>query len=174
MTEYIDEHLKLAENLIEDDYLAQYKGKLIFRKNIGLALLGIYALLLALLIMANIPTFITSKTIEDLISVNTVGVLSVVLSFLFLFYGVKVRSGSSFYELPIIRQSLGRRLAPQSTQHYFFCLAGKDESIVNDTISSYVRLKLMKSDSVTKGDIRSLEDSIVSKRVRQAKELRRE
>jgi hypothetical protein len=174
MTEYIDEHIRLAGNLTEDDYLAQYKGKLVFRKNIGLALFGIYAFLFALPIMVNIPTFITSKIIEDLLSVNTVGVLSVVISFLFLFYGIKVRSGSSFYELPIICQSLGRRLAPQSTLHYFFGLAGKDESIVNDTISSYVRLNLMKSDSVTKGDIRSLEDSIVSERVRQAKELTRE
>ena len=169
MTEYIDEHLNAADSLLEDDYLAQYKSKLRLRKNAGLVLLGIYALLFFLPIVLNLPAYVASKNIADLISINTIGVISFAFSILFLLYGVKVRSGASFYELPVIAQTLGCRLATQSTWDYFLGLAGKDASIVKGTISDYVRLSLIKSDLVIKKDIRSLEDSIVSERVRQAR-----
>jgi hypothetical protein len=169
MTEYIDEHLNVAETLLEDDYLSQYKRKLIFRKNIGLVLLGIYALLFFMQVLVNLLSFISSKNIEDLNTVNPVGVLAFAFSFLFLFYGVKVRGGASFYELPVISQTLGRRLAPQSILDYFSGLEGEDASIVKNTISSFVRLNIMKSDRVTNKHIRHLEDSIVSERARQAK-----
>jgi len=166
MSEYIDEHLRVADNLLEDEYLIQYKSQLRLRKYIGIVLLGIYALLFAMPILVNIPTFVTSKKIEDLISINAIDAVSFVFSFLFLVYGIKVKRGSSFYELPVISQTLGRRLAPQSTLDYLSGLAGKDASIVKNTISLYVRLNIMKSDCVTKEHIRSLEDSIVSQRAR--------
>lgn len=167
MTEYIDEYLGVVNKLPEDDYLAQYKRKLKLRKIIGIVFLGIYALLFCIPILFNLEGFLKSNNIVDLISLNTFGVFSFVFGFLFLVYGVKVRSGSSLYELPIIRQILGRRLSTQSTLDYFFGLAGKDELIVKKTISIYVRLNLMKSCSVTNENIRPLEDSIVSERFRQ-------
>jgi hypothetical protein len=167
MPSYIQECLDKTLKIKNDSYVNAYKNKLIIKLKVSKSILLLYYFFFTIPFFLNIPDFVSSRKISGLFIIGELGILSIVFAIIMLIYGIKIKNGSGFYELPIIAQTTGRKELHLYNSEYLIGLAGKDGvSMLNDIVSTLSRLKLIENGKLKLSDFRALEDIIISRRSR--------
>ena len=167
MNDYVKQCLLKASALKDDEFIKRYKNKLWTRVKLANAFTVIYCFLVLVPFLINIPSFISSTLFSDLFSIGLLGVISVCTGVVFLYLGIMLKGGVSFYELPGLKQTLGRKKLSGNIRNYLNGLSGeKGLLLVDCVISDLTVLGFINGKNILLAELRIIEDCIVSRRTK--------
>lgn len=163
MSKYVQECLNKASVLPEDEAVKAYKRKITKRLRVSKILLSGYMFSFSAPFLFNIIDFINSRKLSAIVELNRHDMHFFMIAFMFLLASIKLKNGSSFYQLPFIKQTLGKKQINTNDNAYLKALSG-NTNLLSDVKFSLYKLDCMNSSEPNKSEMRIIEDCIISRR----------